>query len=54
MRLILSLIFCTTLTSCGTLFAVADGVGTVAVYGVKTVVNTVDVLTPDIVNKKSK
>lgn len=40
------------LTGCGTLLAVADGVGTIAVYGVKTVVNTVDAITPDIVNKK--
>jgi len=39
------------LTGCGTLLAVADGVGTIAVYGVKTVVNTVDAITPDIVNK---
>jgi len=26
--------------------------GTVAVYGVKTVINTVDTITPDIVNKE--
>ena len=39
------------LTGCGTLLAVADGVGTVAVYGVKTVIKTVDPITPDIVNK---
>jgi hypothetical protein len=31
---------------------VADTVGTVAVYGAKTIVNTVDAITPDLVNKK--
>mgnify|MGYP006287474693 CR=1 FL=1 len=40
------------LTGCGTVLAVADGVGTAAVYGVKTVINAVDAITPDIVNKK--
>ena len=40
------------LSACGTALAIADGVGTVAVYGVKTVINTVDAITPDIVNKK--
>lgn len=40
------------LSGCGTALAVADGVGTAVVYGVKTVVNTVDAITPDIVNKK--
>ena len=39
-------------SGCSTALAIADGVGTVAVYGVKTVVNTVDAVTPDIVNKK--
>lgn len=39
-------------SGCSTALAIADGVGTVAVYGVKTVVNTVDAITPDIVNKK--
>ena len=40
------------LAGCGTVMAVADGVGTAAVYGVKTVIETVDAITPDIVNKK--
>jgi len=38
------------LTGCGTVVAVADAVGTATVYTVKTVVNTVDAITPDIVN----
>jgi hypothetical protein len=51
MKTLLTLSLLTLLTGCGTLLAVADGVGTVAVYGVKTVINTVDAITPDIVNK---
>jgi hypothetical protein len=51
MRILTALLPCTQLGACGTLSAVADGVGTVAVYGVKTVINTVDAITPDIVNK---
>jgi hypothetical protein len=41
-----------TLSACSTALAVADTVGSVVVYGVKTVVNTIDAITPDIVNKK--
>jgi len=41
-----------TLSGCSTSLAVADTVGSVVVYGVKTVVNTIDAITPDIVNKK--
>ncbi len=52
MRTLAVLILCLQLSACGTLLAVADGVGTVTVYGVKTVINTVDAITPDMVNKK--
>ena len=52
MRMLTALLASLTLSACGTALAVADGVGTVVVYGVKTVVNTVDAITPDIVNKK--
>ena len=45
-------LLCAQLSACGTLLAVADGVGTVAVSGVKKVINTVDAITPDIVNKE--
>ena len=38
------------LAGCGTVVAVADAVGTATVYAVETVVNTVDAITPDIVN----
>ena len=52
MRILSLLLIGLTLSGCGTALAVADGVGTVVVYSVKTVVNTVDAITPDIVNKK--
>ena len=35
-----------------TVFAVADAVGSAAIYSGKTVINTVDAITPDVVNKK--
>jgi len=35
-----------------TLLAVADAAGSAVVYGVKTTVNVIDAITPDIVNKK--
>lgn len=38
------------MSGCSTAVAVADAVGSAAVYSVKTVVNTVDAVTPDIVN----
>jgi len=52
MRLLLISIALLSLSSCSTVLAVADTVGTVAVYGAKTIVNTVDAITPDLVNKK--
>ena len=39
------------LTGCATTIAVADAVGSTAVYTGKTIVNTIDLITPDIVNK---
>ena len=35
-----------------TVVAIADAAGSAVVYGAKTVVNTIDAITPDIVNKK--
>lgn len=52
MRFVLLTLMAMFLVGCSTAVAVADGIGTAAVYGVKTVVNTVDAITPDIVNKK--
>jgi len=40
------------LQGCATAFAVADVAGATVVYAGKTVINTVDAITPDIVNKK--
>ena len=40
------------LQGCATAFAVADVAGATVVYAGKTVVNTIDAITPDIVNKK--
>ena len=35
-----------------TVFALADAAGSAVVYAGKTVINTVDAITPDVVNKK--
>jgi len=40
------------LQGCATAFAVADVTVSTVVYAGKTVINTVDAVTPDIVNKK--
>jgi len=40
------------MTQCSTTVAVLDVAGSTVVYAGKTVVNTVDMLTPDIVNRK--
>jgi len=52
MRLFTVIFLCIHLSACMTMFAVADVVGTATVYGVKTVINTVDAITLDLVNKK--
>jgi hypothetical protein len=41
----------TCLSGC-TVLAIADAAGSAVVYGVKTTVNVLDAVTPDIVNKK--
>ena len=48
--LIVTMILC--LQGCATAFAVADVAGATVVYAGKTVVNTIDAITPDIVNKE--
>jgi len=48
--LIVTVILC--LQGCATAFAVVDVAGATVVYAGKTVVNTIDAITPDIVNKK--
>jgi len=54
MRLFIATLISFLLASCSTAVAVADAAGSAVVYGAKTVVNTVDAITPDIVNKKKK
>jgi len=49
MKIFLPIILC--LQGC-TVLAIADAAGTTAVYAIKTTVNTIDAITPDIVNKK--
>jgi hypothetical protein len=51
MKTIALLITAALLQGC-TLLAIADAAGSAAVYAVKTTVNVIDAVTPDIVNKK--
>jgi hypothetical protein len=51
MKTIVLLITAALLQGC-TLLAIADAAGSAAVYAVKTTVNVIDAVTPDIVNKK--
>ena len=40
------------LNACATTVAVVDVTGSAVIYAGKTIVNTVDMLTPDIINRK--
>jgi hypothetical protein len=51
MKTLLTLMFALALQGC-TVLAVADAAGSAVVYGVKTAVNVIDAVTPDIVNRK--
>ena len=51
MKPLLVLMFAGLLQGC-TLLAVADAAGSAVVYGVKTTVNVLDAVTPDIINRK--
>lgn len=50
-HLLLAALVVSCLSGC-TLLAIADAAGSAVVYGVKTTVNVLDAVTPDIVNKK--
>jgi len=52
MKLLIALMFAGLLQGC-TLLAVADAAGSAVVYGVKTTVNVLDAVTPDIINRKN-
>ena len=51
MRFLYAMLAAMSLQGC-TLLAIADAAGSAVVYGVKTTVNVIDAVTPDIVNKK--
>ena len=51
MKILLLIVFLF-LNACSTTVAVLDVAGSTVVYAGKTVVNTVDALTPDIMNRK--
>jgi hypothetical protein len=51
MKILAFALVCLGLQGC-TVVAVADAAASTVVYGVKTAVNVVDAITPDIVNKK--
>ena len=53
MKYLAVLVVCAALQGC-TVLAIADVAASTVVYGVKTVVNAVDAVTPDIINKKKK
>ena len=50
--IILTAFILASLSSGCTVLAIADAAGSAVVYGVKTTVNVLDAVTPDIVNKK--
>ena len=49
---LLSSVFLAVSMSGCTVLAIADAAGSAVVYGVKTTVNVLDAVTPDIINKK--
>ena len=51
MKLVLIVLACASLQAC-TFLAVADAAASTVVYGVKTTVNVLDAVTPDLINKK--
>jgi hypothetical protein len=48
----LAALLCLAMLQGCTLLAIADAAGSAVVYGVKTTVNVIDAVTPDIINKK--
>ena len=51
MKILTTFLLAILLQGC-TLLAIADAAGSAVVYGVKTTVNVLDAVTPDIINKK--
>ena len=54
MRLLLVTVLILLLNACSTTAAILDAAGTTVVYAGKTAVNTVDMITPDIVNDEDE
>jgi len=52
LKVIVAAALCALVLSGCTLLAIADAAGSAVVYGVKTTVNVLDAVTPDIINKK--
>lgn len=53
MKLLTVLLLTFWLQAC-TVLAIADAAGSAVVYGVKTTVNVLDAITPDLINKKKE
>jgi hypothetical protein len=53
MKILCTVLACAMLQAC-TVLAIADVAASTVVYGVKTTVNVIDAVTPDIVNKKKE
>jgi hypothetical protein len=51
---LMTALVCVPFLSACTVLAIADAAGSAVVYGVKTTVNVLDAVTPDMVNKKKK
>jgi len=54
MKILLVTILILILSACSTTAAILDVAGTTVIYAGKTVVNTVDMVTPDIVNDEDE
>jgi uncharacterized protein YceK len=54
MKILLVTVLILLLNACSTTIAVLDAAGTTVVYAGKTVVNTVDMITPDIINDEDQ
>ena len=54
MKILLVTVLMLLLNACSTTLAILDAAGTTVVYAGKTVVNTVDMVTPDIVNDEDE
>ena len=47
-------VLCSFMLQVCTVLAIADAAGSAVVYGVKTTVNVLDAVTPDIINRKKE